>query len=290
MDSSVSDSRQLPLLIGFVGPDTAQPLADVLSALDLRFELTQDISTLIPFESHSYSNDPGEPVHGRDGQLFNAIVQKQPLIIVFEMENLSTDWQKWIGILKSSAATRRIPVILLATEIAASLQDEVQRKGVELLIAPDAFLANPQNIIQNLDRRPDYELLKDACREPLSALAIKGLELFNAGEYFEAHEELEDAWNEDEGPARELYRGILQVGVAYLQIERQNYRGAVKMLLRVKQWLDPLPAECRTVDVDRLRRDAAAVYDRLLNSGPDHIAEFDRSLFKPVIYRSGHPS
>ena len=52
---------------------------------------------------------------------------------------------------------------------------------------------------------------------------------------------LKEAWRQDTGAARDFYRGILQVGIAYYQIERGNYRGAVKMLLRVRQWLDPLP-------------------------------------------------
>jgi len=111
------------------------------------------------------------------------------------------------------------------------------------------------------------------------------LQEFNHGKYFEAHEFLEDAWNEDSSPGRELYRAILQVAVAYLQIERRNYNGAIKMFLRVRQWIDPLPGQCRGVDIDQLRSDAERVRQALLALGPERIGEFNHNLFHPVQYR-----
>jgi hypothetical protein len=86
----------------------------------------------------------------------------------------------------------------------------------------------------------------------------------------------------DQGPGRDLYRGILQVAIAYYQIERGNYRGATKMLLRVRQWLDPLPDVCRGVNIAQLREDAERVYTALTELGPDHINNLDRTLFRPV--------
>ncbi len=56
--------------------------------------------------------------------------------------------------------------------------------------------------------------------------AIKGFKLFNLHHYFEAHEELETAWRAEKSWIKEMYRGILQVGVAYYQIlKRQLSRG-----------------------------------------------------------------
>ena len=88
---------------------------------------------------------------------------------------------------------------------------------------------------------------------------------------------------DDSGPGRDLYRGILQVGIAYYQIEQGNYRGAVKMLLRVRQWLDPLPAVCRGVDVAGLRADVERVYQALTALGPERIASFDRALLGVIV-------
>ncbi len=58
---------------------------------------------------------------------------------------------------------------------------------------------------------------------------LTGLELFNAREFFESHEALEDAWRAEPGPIRELYQGILQAAVSYLHITHQNYPGATIM-------------------------------------------------------------
>ena len=86
----------------------------------------------------------------------------------------------------------------------------------------------------------------------------------------------------DESAGRDLYRGILQVGIAYYQIERGNYRGALKMLLRVRQWLDPLPAICRQVNIARLREDVERVQQALEKLGPEEFSAIDRALFRPI--------
>ena len=81
------------------------------------------------------------------------------------------------------------------------------------------------------------ESIDDLCNAPLHPQAAEGLRLFNAGEYFEAHEALEDAWNAEPGKVRELYRGILQIAVVYLHITRGNYNGAVKVYGRSQRWM-----------------------------------------------------
>ena len=123
-----------------------------------------------------------------------------------------------------------------------------------------------------------------ACQGDLPPLAVSGLELFNHGEYFEAHEALELAWREEPGPARELYRGILQIGVAYYHILRGNYRGAVKMFLRSRTWLEPFPDRCRGIDLARFRQDYNRVEQTLRALGPDRLGSFDRGLMKPIHY------
>ena len=138
-------------------------------------------------------------------------------------------------------------------------------------------------LIQQHARLPNPVAAQAAATGSLSEHARHGIALFNQGEYFEAHEELEHAWNEEEDLGRELYRGILQIAVAYLQITRRNYNGAIKMFLRARQWLDPLPEVCRGVDVAALRQDAAEVRAALETLGAERIGEFDPSQLKPVI-------
>jgi uncharacterized protein len=123
---------------------------------------------------------------------------------------------------------------------------------------------------------------EDPCNAPLHPQAAQGLRLFNAGRYFEAHEALEEAWNAESGKVRDLYRGILQIAVTYLHITRGNYNGALKVHERSQKWLGDWPEVCRGIQVGQLRRDAQAVIDELQRLGKERIAEFDRSLLKPV--------
>ncbi len=124
--------------------------------------------------------------------------------------------------------------------------------------------------------------LESLCDTSLPPQAAAGLRLFNAGKYFEAHEALEEAWNEERGKVRGLYQGILQIAVVYLHITRKNYNGAVKVYDRSQKWLKDWPALCRGINVDRLRRDAEAVIHEVERLGAERIAEFDLSRLKPV--------
>jgi hypothetical protein len=122
------------------------------------------------------------------------------------------------------------------------------------------------------------------CDGPLHPKAIEGLDLFNRGHYFEAHEALEAAWREETGPIRELYRGILQAGVVYLHITRHNFAGALKVYQRCRKWLALWPENCRGIAVGQLQRDLEKAILEVQKLGPDRMAEFDPSLLKPVIY------
>jgi hypothetical protein len=122
------------------------------------------------------------------------------------------------------------------------------------------------------------------CQGSLHPKAIQGMELFNRGHYFEAHEALEAAWRDESGPVRDLYRGILQVGVVYLHITWKNYLGALKVYQRCQKWLEPWPDTCRGIAVGQLRQDLEAAMAALQELGPQHIAEFDMSLLQPVHY------
>lgn len=126
----------------------------------------------------------------------------------------------------------------------------------------------------------------ELCHAPLHPRAAEGLRLFNAGHYFEAHEALEDAWNEEPGRVRELYRGILQIAVVYLHVTRRNYQGAVKVYARSQRWVQDWPEVCRGIQVAELRRDAETVIQAVRRLGPERMSEFDHSLLRPVRWEA----
>lgn len=124
-------------------------------------------------------------------------------------------------------------------------------------------------------------LVRD-CGCELPETAYEAIAKFNAGEYYEQHDLLEALWMETESPVRQLYQAILQVGIAYYQIEQGNRRGAIKMLSRALRWIDYLPESCQGVDVAQLRKNAEVLRTTLLETGEDDLAGLDRALLWPV--------
>lgn len=279
----MTQTTDAPLVVAFVSDLMfTSKIENVARGLGYRvrwIETAEDISQLAPGETES----PGERLSGQQGELFEKITAWQPALLVFDLSNAAIPWARWIPTLKSSPATRRIPVLAYGSHVQVDVLTEAKRVGADKVLARSRFTADMPQLLAQMARVPDQGAIDAACTEPLSDLARSGIAKFNESAFYPSHDDLEEAWRQDEGAARDLYRGILQVGISYYQIERGNYRGAVKMLLRVRQWLDPLPDVCRTVDVERLREDATVVYEALTALGPERIAEFDRDLFRPVI-------
>ncbi|HTP11635.1 MAG TPA: DUF309 domain-containing protein, partial [Anaerolineae bacterium] len=102
------------------------------------------------------------------------------------------------------------------------------------------------------------------------------------GQFFEQHETLELVWRAELRPIRDLYRGVLQIGVGCLQVERGNAIGAVKMINRAEKWLQPFRPVCQGIDVDRLLADAALLRAEIERRGADQVDRVDRRLFPQV--------
>lgn len=59
-----------------------------------------------------------------------------------------------------------------------------------------------------------------------------GVELFNAGEFFEAHEVLEDVWRAAPAPEKKFLQGLIQIAVAFVHYQRGNFVGAMSLSAR----------------------------------------------------------
>ena len=199
------------------------------------------------------------------------------------VDGRDVDWRYWVTAAKTNNATRRIPVIVVAED--AAHRHEALVAGADLVVKRDDLARDLETLVADYARveTPERSAQLDcACMEVLPPLAVQGVEKFNAGEYYAQHDLFEALWVETDGPVRDLYRAILQVGVAYYQIERGNYRGALKMLLRSVQWLLILPDVCQGVDVQQLREDSFRVRAALEAIDPAAIDQFDRRLLKPI--------
>ncbi len=124
----------------------------------------------------------------------------------------------------------------------------------------------------------------EACSGALHPRAREGILLFNSGQYFQAHEALEEAWRQESAPIRDLYRGLLQAAVVYLHASRANYAGAVKVYDRCMRWLRGWPPVCRSVDVARLRADLEALRGEIERLGPKGLSALDAAWLRPVAW------
>lgn len=121
--------------------------------------------------------------------------------------------------------------------------------------------------------------------QKLHPRAVKGIELFNQKKFFDAHEELELAWRDEKSQLRDLYRGILQIGVAYYHIQRRNFSGAKKLLKRSQRWLQPFSGIYLGININKLKRDADQINIKLVDGFFDEISQIDDSFFPTIDFK-----
>jgi len=278
---------EAPLIIALVS-DLFFSLRIVSAGERIGFDVQtiERVGEILPVETDKPASQSGTHLEVPMVALLEQLTLTRPSLIIFDLNNNEIPWRDWIIFIKTSPATRRIPVVCFGAHRDIDSMKAARAAGADAVVARSQFVEGLGDLILKYARRIDHHALSEACQQPLSEIALRGLEEFNHGMYFEAHETLEAAWNMDEGPGRDLYRAILQVAVAYLHIERGNYPGAMKMFLRLRQWIDPLPETCRGVDVAQLRADARSAREALLLLGANRIGEFDQTLFKPVVYHA----
>ncbi len=77
----------------------------------------------------------------------------------------------------------------------------------------------------------------------------EGVALFNAGQWYEAHEVWEEAWKHESGLRRALLQGLILVAAGWVQRTRGRFEGARILFTRALERLEPLPALYEGVDV-----------------------------------------
>lgn len=272
-----------PIIVGFVADLMFTPrIQKGAEAAGFQVVWVEKAADLGEHDPNALKETPGEMMYGRDHQLFQKITQWQPALLLFDLTNQAIPWHHWLPALKSSPATRRIPIIAFGPHEDVDLFQTAKSRGADAVYARSRFFSDMPALFQKHARLPDRDALADTCAEPLADLAREGIELFNRGEYYKCHDALEEAWRQDQTRGRDLYQGILQFGIALYQIERGNYRGAVKMLLRLRQWLEPLPEVCRGVNVAKVRQNIQLVADTVQRLGAEQLSEFDFALVEKI--------
>jgi len=81
---------------------------------------------------------------------------------------------------------------------------------------------------------------------------LEGIEHFNACDFFEAHEVWEELWADTEGESRRFYQGLIQVAVCLHHFGNGNIRGAKKLNVGCRGYLDSYRPHYLGLDVDKL--------------------------------------
>ena len=204
-----------------------------------------------------------EPLEGVDGELVRSIVSDPPALILIDLASEGIPWARWIQILKTSSATRRIRLLAFGPHVEEASLEQARQLGADLVVTRGQLQANLADLLRREARPADRAAIQAGCGQPPSAEARLGIDALRAGRYFEAHEHLERAVLDDPGVDGTVYRSLLHLAVACLHTERGNWRGAQKMLLRMRPWLALLPERCRGVDVAELRSALASLQGML---------------------------
>ncbi|HTL53897.1 MAG TPA: DUF309 domain-containing protein [Planctomycetota bacterium] len=99
-------------------------------------------------------------------------------------------------------------------------------------------------------------------------LYLAGLQHFDAGEFFEAHEILEERWKAaPAGSADRLFlQGLIQLAVAILKWQRQNRRGALFLHHRSLLKWSALPDTYAGMNLATLRAQTRVLFAPLENA------------------------
>ena len=81
---------------------------------------------------------------------------------------------------------------------------------------------------------------------------------------------------------RDLYQGILQVGVGFYQMQRDNWPGAVKLMRRGLLRLRDLPDVCQGVRLAKFRAAAEQIHNEVSTVGPESLVGFDEERFPRI--------
>jgi predicted metal-dependent hydrolase len=92
----------------------------------------------------------------------------------------------------------------------------------------------------------------------------EGLEAFNRGDFYEAHDAWESLWLERFGEEKNFLQGLILCAVALHHYGRGNLRGARSRYRLAEGMLEPYPDAYWGVDLKRFRRRMKGVMHRVL--------------------------
>ncbi len=214
-------------------------------------------------------------------QFVEAVARTFPVLALLDLKTPG-DWEAAVRECKVKPHTRLVPIFAFGSHVDVKTLQRARRAGADHAWARSRMMEELVAVVDRHIHPPVRHL--EGCADSPSRAAVAGLLTFNEGDYFEQHEYLELAWNEETRAVRDLYQGILQVGVAFLQMERGNRRGALKMFRRGLPKLRGLADVCQGIEVGAFRAASEQIHRELSELDSDEPVEESRYSFPKVEF------
>jgi CheY-like chemotaxis protein len=208
--------------------------------------------------------------------LFNA-----PVLIIVDLFSRNFDWEAMVRFVKGPGKKAvHVPVLGFGPHVDLALRARALAAGCSAVVGRSAIASQLPHLVD----KHRWVIDNSRCQDVPPPLVLEGLKLFNQGRYYQCHEVLEDAWNEEKESIRVMYQAILQIGVACYHVKNKNWRGAMKVLERGVTKAGRFAPSCMGINIARLLADADAIYQELIRLGPEWQGEFDEGLLPTIQY------
>ena len=104
--------------------------------------------------------------------------------------------------------------------------------------------------------------------EPYDPRYLAGILLFNAHDYFEAHEVWEDLWAASHGTERRFFQGLIQAAVGLCHFSNGNLGGAAKLYRSSRDYMEACGSPFLGLDVSAFWRQMEECFRPVLGPAP----------------------
>ena len=81
----------------------------------------------------------------------------------------------------------------------------------------------------------------------------EGLQCYEGGEFFLAHEHWEGVWLQSDEPEKTFLQALIQITAAFHHLQRENFAGTASLLRAALRRLDAFPTAYGGIAVEELR-------------------------------------
>ncbi|MCB0154103.1 MAG: DUF309 domain-containing protein [Anaerolineae bacterium] len=220
-----------------------------------------------------------QPLVATDEVALNRAIGAAPVLVIVDLFSRGLAWESLIGFIKGpQKKANHVPVLGFGPHVDLALRERALAAGCQAVVGRGAITSQLPHLIE----KHKWVVDSSRCDDAPPPLLLEGLRLFNEREFFECHEVIEAAWNNETAPVRVMFQGVLQIGVACYHIQNKNWRGAMKLLERGLPKTERFAPRCMGLDLAKLITEAEAIRAELVRLGPEWSGEFDSALFPTI--------